>query len=317
MNYNNESCAGCSNLLNEDADIVVCPECATPQHRECWNKNNCCVNEKLHASGFVWEPEKIEEPLIDQPAVASVESKPLAGEAFPVFSSTPDEKSFEALLLQGVAADKDEEFDNIKVSDAALYLQNGARRYINKFMKEKDRKIKLSWNWAALFFSPAWFFYRKLYSAGAIFLSLFVALSLFTTNLSDNVYSSYQNVSAAMSQAYKENNSDSALAAEKLLEDEVFSKEYYQLMKNASILFSVTLLAPNVIAALCANALLKKKMRKDIQKAKEEAEEPRFEKMLIIRKGGVSVLLFAVVFMLKPYIPSLLFSVGDWIKNIF
>lgn len=42
-------------MHNED-DIVVCPECATPQHRSCWLENGKCINEKLHGTGYVWAP---------------------------------------------------------------------------------------------------------------------------------------------------------------------------------------------------------------------------------------------------------------------
>ncbi|MGN1348511.1 MAG: RING finger protein, partial [Acutalibacteraceae bacterium] len=34
MNYNNEICNGCGRKFSEGDDIVTCPECGTPQHRE-------------------------------------------------------------------------------------------------------------------------------------------------------------------------------------------------------------------------------------------------------------------------------------------
>ena len=63
MFYDNKVCDGCSDVMLEGDDIVVCPECGTPQHRECYKKNNQCVNAHLHAEGFDWraanaEPKK-------------------------------------------------------------------------------------------------------------------------------------------------------------------------------------------------------------------------------------------------------------------
>lgn len=57
MNYFNLPCPVCSESMKDGDDIVVCPECATPHHRECWHKNGCCINQNLHAEGFVWKPD--------------------------------------------------------------------------------------------------------------------------------------------------------------------------------------------------------------------------------------------------------------------
>ena len=58
MRYEGNTCPGCGEVFTEDDDVVVCPECATAQHRECYNKNGECVNAHLHSEGFQWIPEK-------------------------------------------------------------------------------------------------------------------------------------------------------------------------------------------------------------------------------------------------------------------
>ena len=57
MRYENNICDGCKKKFNEGDDIVVCPVCGTPQHRECYEKNGKCVNAGLHESGFAWHGE--------------------------------------------------------------------------------------------------------------------------------------------------------------------------------------------------------------------------------------------------------------------
>lgn len=57
MNYFDLPCPVCSEVMKKGDDIVVCPECATPHHRECWFKNGHCINQDLHADGFVWTPD--------------------------------------------------------------------------------------------------------------------------------------------------------------------------------------------------------------------------------------------------------------------
>ena len=56
MKYYGLPCPVCGSVFNESDDIVVCPECATPHHRECWFKNGRCINTDLHSESFVWSP---------------------------------------------------------------------------------------------------------------------------------------------------------------------------------------------------------------------------------------------------------------------
>lgn len=56
MDYTNEICQGCGKKFSDSDDIVVCPECGTPQHRECYKKENKCVNEHLHSDAYEWTP---------------------------------------------------------------------------------------------------------------------------------------------------------------------------------------------------------------------------------------------------------------------
>lgn len=51
--YENKCCPCCGKSFTENDDIVVCPECGTPMHRECWNGH--CPNENRHAEGFDWD----------------------------------------------------------------------------------------------------------------------------------------------------------------------------------------------------------------------------------------------------------------------
>ena len=54
MDYQNKICDGCGLPLRENEDVVVCPECGTPQHRACFDRNGRCVNEAKHGTGFDW-----------------------------------------------------------------------------------------------------------------------------------------------------------------------------------------------------------------------------------------------------------------------
>ena len=46
-----------------------------------------------------------------------------------------------------------------------------------------DDKKKITFNWAAFFFSPYWLFFRKLWKAGLIFMGLMLAVALPVTSI--------------------------------------------------------------------------------------------------------------------------------------
>lgn len=52
MDYIGKKCPVCDEYFHVGDDIVVCPECGTPHHRECYDKNGKCANEQLHKDGY-------------------------------------------------------------------------------------------------------------------------------------------------------------------------------------------------------------------------------------------------------------------------
>ncbi len=68
MKYYGLPCPVCGIVMKESDDVVVCPECATPHHRECWFKNGRCTNAELHSESFIWSPDSAQAD--SEPAVA-------------------------------------------------------------------------------------------------------------------------------------------------------------------------------------------------------------------------------------------------------
>jgi len=63
--HTGEKCFVCGQVFTDNDDVVVCPDCGTPYHRACWQKNGACVNLPLHESGKSWQPEKKAEDGLD------------------------------------------------------------------------------------------------------------------------------------------------------------------------------------------------------------------------------------------------------------
>ena len=56
--HENEKCPVCDKIFTPEDDIVFCPVCGTPHHRECYNSLGKCVNEDKHESGFEYKFEE-------------------------------------------------------------------------------------------------------------------------------------------------------------------------------------------------------------------------------------------------------------------
>lgn len=323
MDYKNEICPVCQQPFTDGDDIVVCPECGTPHHRECWNLTNRCANSALHSESFEWQKSaqpQIQENTADQGVPDFSGAEPTQGNTNAPFSMPTmnpqelNEDGFEMLCMRGVNADKEENLDGMRIGDIAFFIQQNARHYINKFLKGR----KITFNWAALLFAPAWFFYRKLYKAGAIFLALTVAVSLFTYPVMVKLDTQQQEIYEMIAEN-SENETPTREDVEKFLaggDSEKAMNMMSSYVKNTSIFLALKVL-PQLIAALCANEIYRRKIKKDLDGIKEVTEDKSAKRMLIMQKGGVSLLWGAVVFIAADYIVPALMSAGSFFMDLF
>lgn len=168
--YTNQVCPVCNKDFSADDDIVVCPLCGTPHHRECYKKNGECGNYDKHNKGFRWSPAETE--VAETPVEASPETQ-----ENPIFN----EQNIPFPPLFGAGVNPLSQFpkqieENIETAEVADFVQMNAVKYLQHFFSEKMNKK--SFNWAAFFFTPYWFFYRKMHKLGAIFLAITLLLSI-------------------------------------------------------------------------------------------------------------------------------------------
>lgn len=317
MRYENEMCPGCQQFFGETDDVVVCPECATPQHRACWLKDNRCVNAGLHSSGYVWAPAAVSkpdpdafDPAKDEGVICAVcgANNPKGAERCAVCGSAPDAPAQTQTVppdpFAGFAApgfNPEEEIGGVKSGDLLLYIQSGARSYINRFRSMEKGAKKVSWNWAAFFFAPYWFFYRKLLKPGAVFLGLTLALSLALSSQAMSVYGAVTALSEEIAQ-YE----DPAQVPAKTVE--ALQNEVLKFAGIASVF-----LVPNAAAALCANWFYKKKSIEDIKSIRRHAASENIFRSITVRRGGVSPLAFAVSYLGYNLVISLLSKLFSYV----
>ena len=58
MDYIGKKCPVCQKYFHADDDVVVCPDCGTPHHRECYESLGHCSNENLHEQGYDYQEDK-------------------------------------------------------------------------------------------------------------------------------------------------------------------------------------------------------------------------------------------------------------------
>lgn len=56
MDYKGLKCSVCGKPFSENDDIVVCPECGAPYHRDCYAKAGKCVYSDRHGTPDAWKP---------------------------------------------------------------------------------------------------------------------------------------------------------------------------------------------------------------------------------------------------------------------
>ncbi len=56
INFTGIKCPVCGRAFTDEDDIVVCPVCGAPYHRECYQEKGQCIFDGLHEKGKEWAP---------------------------------------------------------------------------------------------------------------------------------------------------------------------------------------------------------------------------------------------------------------------
>lgn len=204
MDYKNQHCPSCGEQFTNSEDIVVCPLCGTPQHRDCYNTLGHCVNEDKHGDDFSWKAEHAEEeteytdkdtPNANKcPACSALNS----GDSLfckkcgtPLISETPNTErphqqgqgfgqmpfGFSPFAQNATVIDKNTDMgEGVTANELAKFVKTNVPYYITIFHRIKTYGAS-RFSFAAFLFSGGWFLYRKQYLKGAI-IALVVALTL-------------------------------------------------------------------------------------------------------------------------------------------
>ena len=316
-NYNGTKCISCGEYFQDGDDVVVCPECGTPYHRECYLKEGECINTALHESGESWKPEyenqnnggaeaKSGEPIrcIRCGAENPLEGlfcaqcgMPLSGgnegRPFNSFQGKQNGNSgFMALggfssegINNAMVFDRDSDLDGVKLDDYAKYVGRNPLSFLASFIRFAKTGAKGSLNLVALIFPDLYFFFRKMPKIGALVMLVLTLMSI------PGVI--YMGQSGAYGITLLNTNFD--------LEGSAFT-----MISNVCSIMS---LAVKILCGIFGNYLYYRQARKDILNIHQNYDGKASEqevKLMIAQKGGTSwaalIIGFTVSFVLSAVV---------------
>lgn len=282
----NEKCPVCGRQFTQEDDIVICPICGTPHHRECYNSLGHCINSDKHGTDFEYAPQGADEPKQSQGDFASDTQE---GQYY-VPPQSPDHPSENARQenQDGREENKKEQntekkfyetyipnFPNMQYSakyandtrtvggknleEVAAVVNSNADRFIPKFLKNK----KISWNWSAFIFGPYYLFFRKMYEQGIIFMALNLVATLVLNGVFSKEISEYMSfISSNIDSFYNPTQEFISSVAQ------ANSKIMPFLLLSAAATFVI-----HLIIALFADAFYRSKVLEVLNKVEKNLEE--------------------------------------------
>jgi len=203
--YTGVRCPVCSKKFASADDVVVCPVCGAPHHRNCYMEKGECVFQGEHITGKEWEAPRETPTEGEEPARPATKRCPgcgshnpadsiycqtcgnrlaaahgtgegqRAGQVFQSWVFPNYDGQFDADTMVYGGLKPEDTIDGQRVGDVAVYVGSSTSYFLPRFKMFSDGAHAVSANFGALIFSYFYFFYRKMYLVGALLLALSVA----------------------------------------------------------------------------------------------------------------------------------------------
>lgn len=327
MDYIGHKCPVCGQYFHVGDDIVVCPECGTPSHRECYMQNGKCINHDKHADGYDYSKdccqneqpddgfvickkcgtqneddtffcEKCGAPLQESQATQSTPFSTNNGDSQPFTGASQNVMFFDP--LGGVKSDTD--FGDGVTAGECAKLTKQSTQYFSIVFNNIVRFSKSRFNFCALIFSGVYLLYRKMYKIGAIITS--IELTMFVAQL---YISSYINATAAYTKLFQSYNAGDYNA---LMHHYYELSTYDMSMITIYTVLSILSIVISIVIGVTANRMYFKHCKKQIIKIKSNSIQEVDIAKEYAKKGGVNTGLAISLYatrVLLSYIPYMFF----------
>ncbi len=309
------SCPICGGYLFSDDDIVYCPQCGAPHHRDCWKTVGHCGLESDHGTDRQYTVPKSQqtESKKSQKAEArhckyckkQLEHNsnfcPYCGKIQPperVNTSNDDEYpdiQFAAFSLGGTnipkpdpygGLDKNSEIDGVSIKDIAKFITFAPNKLLPKFKLFQDGKKRFSWNWMAFISPYSHTLFRKMDYQTLMYILLEITACVLVSPLYYSLM--YMNMPIGSTAFHIFN---------KFLENPL---QYTSIESIVLAVIGILLFfAYRVYAGFCNDPMYKKHAISTIKKIRADIDSN--DEYELHRKGGVRPLLSLLLFMFVFY----------------
>ncbi len=293
--FEGQKCPVCHAYLFEEDDIVCCPECGAPHHRDCYQNIGHCALAETHGTAQQYHVEKTEVPperesethrdtvkcqMCGEEYESGARSCPKCGT--PNFGRMSSFSGFD--FLGGVPADMDLG-EGVTADEAKRFVMANTTRYIPKFAEMKSGK-KSSWNLLGFLFPCGWFCSRKMYRNGIIAGALQTAFTLLLFPLGNVLNANGQTNPGSYAEIFS-----------------IFSKNLSTGI--FAIIGAVLLLAVGLVTGIFGDNFYRHHVLNQIGKIKTESEDEDYD---YHRLGGVSIFGMLIGILAINYLPGLIFT---------
>lgn len=319
--YRGKVCMTCGRVFVDGDDVVVCPVCGTPHHRQCWDETGKCANEERHKDGYVWNEANTDDNTAENSSMVTCRFCGNENRADALFCTHCGKALFDyqneaGRTQQGGAAGGgdawrpfywtvreenygDEKIEGVKTSDIASYARENSYYYIRKFRMLANGGKKVTTNWAACFFSYLWWFSRKNYLMGTITALINMVFAFLLMPSTEKYMELLQKIYGDGS------------AGAQLTQSDISAM--LPLMGQVAIIGLISL-GINFVISLFANRIYLSKAVSDIKKLNEENLDDEEYRYMLGRKGGLSLLTGLAGYFGLYILESVLMMVIEYIR---
>lgn len=223
--YDNTKCPVCGELFKDGDDIVTCPICGTPHHRECYKSLGTCANAKMHNNDYSFKKgnEKVEpnDSTISEEQKNEQETPNIYYTPFNNVGNEEKDDNTTVCIECGAKIEKGTPFcpkcgarqsessygsykppvdfndplvEKSEYQDSKEKIDGVDVADVATFVRVNQDKIlpkfiknkKISWNWSGFIFGPYYLFYRKMHLQGAMFMAVNLIIDLFVSTFYSN-----------------------------------------------------------------------------------------------------------------------------------
>lgn len=328
QSYFGSPCPYCGKNFAEGDDIVVCPECGTPHHRECYKEHAACANEAKHSENYEWksalsaaaphkhntETNASAEPIVC--AYCGCENTgdtryckkcgaPFEGEHPRTERRAVPFEEFQRERFRIFSESIGDNLDGISAKEAAVFVRSNIEYFLPRFVAF-TKGAKFDTNFSAFIFSYFYLFYRKMYGLGIMVFLATTILSIPALLLDF----------AAVQQQYVEMG---------MLSQVIWQVPHQEALAVYSIIASLLIWIMRIALMMFFNRLYFSKVVATVKGAREKLANENEKNIadFFRKKGGTSmvvpiilaVLTFAASFVLAAFIVSSEFFIMPEMTN--